>query len=139
MESDLKLSGLAAAVKAFERSLVFYDTREREQASEEEKENLRAAVIKAFEFTYELSWKAIKRWVELNVDPVVDGVPRREIFRFGAEHFLIDDVNEWMEFHQARNLAAHTYSGDMAEDVLKLAHRFLPYAQDCLKRLEERS
>ncbi len=140
MEKMLDLSGLASAVKAFESNLAVYDRRVSERAPEDEKDALRAGAIQGFEFTYELSWKAIRRWVEINVSSgLVDGVPRREIFRCGAENFIIDDVNEWMEFHQARNRAAHTYNEDMAEDVLRLARRFLPYAKDCLKRLEEHS
>ena len=138
MEKDLDLSGLVAAVKALERGLAFYGKREREQAPDEEREVLRGGVIQAFEFTYELCWKLMKRWLELNIESVA-GLPRREFYRVCAENLLLDDVGEWMEFHKNRNSAAHTYNEDMAEEVTAAARRFLPYAQDCLKRLEERS
>jgi hypothetical protein len=44
-----------------------------------------------------------------------------------------------MEFHQARVRASHTYDETVAEEVFSAAGRFLSYARDCLKQLEERS
>jgi hypothetical protein len=44
-----------------------------------------------------------------------------------------------MEFHHARNRASHTYNETVAEEVFTMACQFLPYTQDCLKQLEERS
>ncbi|MDR1052186.1 MAG: nucleotidyltransferase substrate binding protein, partial [Deltaproteobacteria bacterium] len=69
----------------------------------------------------------------------VSGVNRRELYRICAENSLIDDVGQWMEFHQARVRASHTYDETVAEEVFSAAGRFLSYARDCLKQLEERS
>jgi hypothetical protein len=81
----------------------------------------------------------MKRWLEANLSPnIASGINRRELFRICAENLLIDDVNIWMEFHQAHNLATHTYDENMADEVLVVAQKFFPYAQICLKRLEER-
>lgn len=138
MDTILDFSNLAAAVKNFESMLAVYDRRLKEQAPDDEQSTLRAGVIQGFEFVYELSWKAMKRWIETNLNADMDSVPRREIFRLGVESSLIDNKDMWMEFHLARNRTSHTYDDDTAEDVLATARRFLPYAQGCLKRLEER-
>jgi hypothetical protein len=80
----------------------------------------------------------MKRWLALNFSPdEVNGVNRREFYRICAENSLIDDVNQWMEFHQARVRDSYTYIESVAEEVFVVALQFLPYARDCLKRLEE--
>lgn len=70
---------------------------------------VKAGVIQNFEFTYELCWKLMKRWLEKNYgNSYIDGVTRRELFRLAAESKLIDSVDEWMLYHQARNQTSHT-------------------------------
>lgn len=101
---------------------------------------IRAGVIQHFEFTYELAWKFMKRWIELNVGAtVVDGVTRRELFRHAAEQRLISDVDNWMRFHDARNRISLTYEPEVAEEVLHITYRFLPEAQCLLDNLEKRN
>ena len=138
MHTSLDLSGLRKAIAAFESCLVVYARRGGEKAADDEMEALRAGVIQSFEFTYELCWKHMKRWIEMNVNPEsVDGVPRRELFRVCAENKLLTDVDEWMGFHGARNSTSHIYNQNMALEVFGVARKFLPYAKDCLSRLEE--
>ena len=101
---------------------------------------LQSGVIKHFEFTYELCWKFIKRWLEENVNrTIADGVTRRELYRLGAEQRLIDDVDRWMDHHQARNLTAHTYRKATADRVYAAIPDFLEDAQLLLAALEERN
>lgn len=101
---------------------------------------IKAGVIQHFEFTYELCWKFIKRWLETNISPAIaDGVTRRELFRLAAENRLIDDVEQWMRYHAARNLTSHTYEPEIAERVYNTAHDFAPDAARLLAALEARN
>lgn len=103
-------------------------------------ETLRAGVIQNFQVAYEQCWKMMKRWLEHNVSEIqVDGVTRRELFRIAAEHLLIDDVDRWMTFHQARNEMTHTYDGDVAQDVARVAGIFLRQATQFCEQLEARN
>lgn len=96
-----------------------------------------SGVIQHFEFTYELSWKFIKRWLTLNLGRTeTEGLSRRALFRLAHEYKLINSVEKWMEFHQARNLTSHTYDEVVASDVLNMAKAFLPYAQGLFAQLE---
>lgn len=101
---------------------------------------IKAGVIQHFEFTYELCWKFIKRWLELNLGSTyVDGVTRRELFRLAAEHQLIQSVDEWMVFHGARNHTSHVYDPVVAEDVFLTAQKFIFAAKELLAAIEARN
>ncbi|MDR1114077.1 MAG: nucleotidyltransferase substrate binding protein [Candidatus Margulisbacteria bacterium] len=137
---ELNLNELKKALAALQRAIKVTKKIETAPAADPaEIETLRAGVIQAFEFSYELCWKMLKRWLEINVSPdIVAGVVRIELFRRGAENLLIDDVLKWMEFHDARNKTSHLYAQKTAEAVYQKAVEFLPYAQALLERLEKR-
>ncbi len=100
---------------------------------------LEAGLIQNFEFTYELCWKAMKRWLENNISPnIADGVPRRELFRMAAENLLIEDVEEWMRYHRARNETSHQYNVAIAQQVLEVTADFDRAAQRLLQQLKAR-
>ncbi|MCA9981502.1 MAG: nucleotidyltransferase substrate binding protein [Anaerolineales bacterium] len=100
---------------------------------------LEAGLIKNFEFTYELCWKAMRRWLANNVSPdVVVGVTRRELFRLAAESRLIDDVAEWMTYHAARNQTSHRYGQEIAEEVFVVLGNFGLAAKRLLLTLTEK-
>ena len=61
---------------------------------------------------------------------------RRQLFRLSAEHRLLDDVDRWMEYHDARNETAHTYDENTAADVFEAAHQFIADARELLQALE---
>jgi len=99
-----------------------------------------AGVIQNFEFTYELSWKFIKRWLSENLGRIsVDGVTRRELFRLAAQYQLIDDVDEWMFFHQARNQTSHIYDENVANEVFDVARQFSSAATGLLRVLQQKN
>jgi nucleotidyltransferase substrate binding protein (TIGR01987 family) len=100
---------------------------------------LRAGVVQNFKVAYELSWKMMKRWLEQNAEPDVDGVSRRQLFRLCYENRLIDEVDAWMHFHRSRNETSHTYNQSTAEKVFAVAEPFLREAQKVLLRLQERN
>jgi len=100
----------------------------------------RSGIIQNFEIAYELCWKTMKRWIEENVSPdILFGVPRIELFRRAAENGLIDDVENWMTFHQARNSTSHIYSAGIAAEVYEAAVRFVPEAETFLQNIILRS
>ena len=134
----LDLSSLRKAVESLEKTIKVADDRAvMSRLNEDQKEAVRAGVIQNFEFTYELCWKFMRRWLDVNLGPVyVAGVSRRQLFRLSAEHRLLSDVDRWMEYHDARNETAHTYDENTAEDVFETARKFLVDAQKLLQALE---
>ncbi len=134
----LDLSSLRKAVESLEKTIrVVDDNTFMSRLNEDQKEAVRAGVIQTFEFTYELCWKFMRRWLEVNLGSVyVAGVSRRQLFRLGAEHRLLSDVDKWMEYHDARNETVHTYDENTAKDVFETAQKFLVDAQKLLQALE---
>lgn len=137
----LVLASLRKAIETFERSLQATEfSDEFPSLAPIVQETLRAGVIHRFVVVYEQSWKMMKRWIETNVGAdTADGVSRRELFRLAAEQKLIDDVDEWMSFHQTRNMTSHTYDLETANGAYSDAVAFLPLVKDLLARLEARN
>ena len=136
----LDLTSLRSAIASLEKSIRSYRVlSENSTLTPDDINTVKAGVIQNFEVAYEQCWKFMKRWIEQNVsNDIVDGVTRRELFRVSAENRLIDDVTQWMEFHQSRNLTAHTYDAENAGQAFSSALIFIDAASSFLKRLDVR-
>lgn len=75
----------------------------------------KAAIIHAFEYTFELWWKAVQRYLEY-VGSVQDYGPNATI-KNAFQYKLIEDGQIWMDMLRDRNLTAHTYKEDIANDI----------------------
>lgn len=99
---------------------------------------LRDGVIQRFEYTFELSWKLLKRYLEEYGLERVDTLTNRELFRVGHEQRLLDDAEAWIGYLRGRNLTSYMYSEGVAEQVFRTAEAFLPSAHFFLDQLRER-
>ena len=98
---------------------------------------VRDATIQRFEYTYEIAWKMMKRhlkWMEVEEINQLHG---KGLLRKAAEVELIDNVEEWFQFRDARNKTSHTYNEEDAREVYELSKAFLPAARRLLRDLEE--
>ena len=142
MAKILDLTSLEKAINSLERAITVYEATKMKNGYDvpDLLETLRAGVIQNFEFVYELSWKFMKRYIDVAGDAAaIDGVPRRELFRVAAEHGLIMDVSAWFDFHKDRNQTSHTYDEETAEMVYQQSVDFLNYAQILLSELKVRT
>jgi nucleotidyltransferase substrate binding protein (TIGR01987 family) len=136
-DNVLDISNLINAVNSLENAIDVYHRYN--ESDDELRKALQAGVIKNFEFTYELCWKYMKRWIEQNVgSDALDGTTRKELFRHAAENKLIAEVETWFTFHRARNETSHIYDIQTAENVFAVALEFLIHAKDFRNRLEQR-
>lgn len=136
----LDLSSIQKAVNSLERSIKVATSMINGDIDTDLEEVLRAGVIQNFEFTYELCWKFMKRWLEENFgSTTVDGITMKELFRIAAENKLIINVEAWFNYHKKRNLTSHTYDLDTANDVYSTALTFLNDSKEFLNRLEARN
>lgn len=130
----LDLSSLQKALKSLDRAIV----RSKKAPNDEE---LRDAVIQRFEYTYELSWKMIKRWLE-QVSPnpaTIDRLSYRDMIREASEKGIITNVESWFEYREQRNITVHTYDEEDAKSVYETALKFYIDAEKLFKELNKRS
>ena len=136
----LDLSSLKKAVDSLDRALKVAAAGISGQVNTDYEEVIRAGVIQNFEFTYELCWKFMKRWLELNAGAAAaDGSTRKELFRLAAESRLITGVENWFKYHSARNETAHTYDPAKAAEIYRLAAPLAADARKLLQILEQRN
>jgi len=105
-------------------------------------EQLRNSVIQCFEFTYELSHKMLKRYLEstaANPDSI-DLASFQSLIRLGNEKQLLrSDWSRWKAYRQARTDSSHTYDQQKAEAVFAIAPDFLDEARFLYRQLTERN
>jgi nucleotidyltransferase substrate binding protein (TIGR01987 family) len=100
-------------IKAFTKFKLFKANDKTEQE--------RAGIIKAFEYSFELSWKTMKRFLAER-DIIVNSP--REVIRMSALEGFIKDPEIWFEFSKKRNLASHSYNEDCSDEVLSVCDVF---------------
>ncbi len=100
-------------LKAFSK----FDEFRQHTSTEQEK----AGTIHAFEYCFELTWKTMKRL--LNVRGQIANSPR-EVIRLAALENFIDDPERWFDFLKKRNMTTHTYDEKEAEAVLSILTDF---------------
>ena len=78
---------------------------------------IQMALIKAFEMTFELSWKTMKDYLNYNG---IDVKLPREVIKQAFANDIITDGQLWMDMLEDRNLMAHTY--DEARAIKAVNH-----------------
>ena len=106
------------------------------------KSHLRAAVIQAFEFTYELVFKMIRRYLELaSANPAeIDKLVFNDVIRDAYRQALLrSELPVWREFRRNRGTTSHAYNEEKAQEVFESIPDFLQEARYVLDQLHERN
>ncbi len=111
------------------------------QQSRKVQNTLVAGVIQNFEFVYEVGFKMIRRQIELEAaSPTeVDESNFRDVLRVAAEKGLISNVEAWFRYRQMRNITAHTYNHEKAQQVYQGTLIFINDARALLASLDARN
>ncbi|OGD87295.1 nucleotidyltransferase [Candidatus Curtissbacteria bacterium RBG_13_35_7] len=100
--------------------------------AQDKNEFIRDSAIQRFEFTFDLSWKLIKAYLE-EESGIICNSPK-ECFRQAYKQKLIEYDDFWIEMTDMRNQTAHTYHEQTAEKIYKQ----LPKTLKMFKVLEEK-
>ncbi len=96
-------------------------------------EEVRDAVIQRFEYTYELAWKTLARYLEGEGVREVTVFSKKDLFREAATRKLIAGSESWFSYQKARNETSHTYNPEKAKEVHSKA---VAFAQEAGKLLD---
>ncbi|HNC53601.1 MAG TPA: nucleotidyltransferase substrate binding protein [Accumulibacter sp.] len=141
-EARLDLSSLREALRSLADGLeVVSDSEWFSQQSSKVQNTLIAGVIQNFEFVYEIGVKMIRRQIEAeSASPEeVDETNFREVLRVAAEKGLVADVEAWFRYRKMRNITAHTYDHEKAQQVYRNTLDFIGDARALLQKLEARN
>lgn len=99
-------------------------------------EAIRDSIIKKFEYTFELTWKTLKAYLEGEGYQEIASPKRtlKQAFEIG----IIKDEEVWANMLEARNSTAHTYDEEKAiyyEDVIK--NKYINKIEELVKKLNE--
>ena len=136
----LNLTSLSNAILQIEEALAYAQS---DLAKDDPRlaRHLRAAAIQAFEFTYELSIKMLKRYLEtLEANPAaVDEMTFNELIRSGYEAGLLRaELSDWKNFRRDRGTTSHAYDEDKARAVFATIPAFLAEAKFLLAEINTR-
>lgn len=82
----------------------------------------RDSTIQRFEFTYELAWKSIQKYLR---DQNVIALTPRDCFMEAFHIGLITDDERWLQMGKDRNMTVHTYNEFFAEQVYTRVHTYV--------------
>ena len=78
-----------------------------------EDEVVAMALIQAFEFCFELSWKTLKDY--LKYEGVEEAVTPRQVLKLAFHFEMLDDGTLWIDMLENRTLLSHTYDEATAQ------------------------
>lgn len=121
-----RFSNLKKAFSQLEKFIAFQDLNEMEEQG----------LIKAFEYTYELSWKTLQDFlIEIGYENIVG--PKPVIEQCFKDGYIVDGM-AWMRMHQSRNLTSHTYDEQTAQEIIRgIRTEYFLLFTDLVARLEQ--
>jgi nucleotidyltransferase substrate binding protein (TIGR01987 family) len=95
----------------------------------------RDALIKRFEFCYDLIWKFYK--LLLVKEYAIDVASPKKVFQEGYQQniFTKEDIEVLFEIIDARNETTHVYDEMVAETISKKILMFTPFLEKLLKKI----
>lgn len=132
----LNLTSLYQAITSLDAAL--------QEHKKQNNDFLRDSCIQRFEYTYELTWKILKRYLELSepTGSLIDELSFSNLIRKGSEKGLLrSGWPSWKIFREARNATSHGYNQTKAQEVFAVIPDFyeeaLYFYENLTKRLNQ--
>ena len=136
VEKILDLTQLKNAQLAFHQALEYALSLESDKSAYAF-EAARGNLIQSFEFTFEISWKMMKRYINNSLGPGDEKInTHKDLYRLAGQRGLINDFYPWLGYRDARNKTSHSYNEEIAEEVYKIAKSFKKDLDDFVANIE---
>lgn len=136
---SLDLSPMNNAIAQLAEALDLYDS-EIVRDTPKLKMAMRAATIKAFEFTYVVSLKMLRRHMTLAADNPAD-IHQMSFSSFIREAYgknlVRSDIVVWRKYRERRGMMGRAYDENTAQEIFEGVPDFLDEARYVLERLQE--
>lgn len=136
----LDISPFEKAVLQLEKSIRYLRS-DMARKDENLREQFRGAVIQAFEYTYELGVKMLRRQLEQIIPNPAETREMNflDFIRSAAEAGLVKDVPGYRLYREKRNITSHTYDVNKAEEILAVMDDFMLEMRFLLAELKKRN
>jgi nucleotidyltransferase substrate binding protein (TIGR01987 family) len=131
---SLDLTSFNKALARLSEGLVRYD-------QDRTDTQIRDGLVQRFEFTYEISHKMLRRYLEAaSASPeTYDSVAFQDLIRSGNEQgLLLSDWPRWRTYRDMRSKTSHTYDESIALEVVAQIPAFLQEAIHLRDQLNKR-
>lgn len=134
MNEILDLTSFEKALKSLDEVINVYNA---------DKTNLitRDSMIQRFEYTYSISLKMLKRYIEMNalIPENTETLTFNSLIRQANKMGLLkSNLEKWDDYRQKRNLTSHTYNEDAALEVVSIIESFASEARFLMEKLAKR-
>lgn len=137
---QLDISSLESALGQLETSIQYLES---ELAHNDAglRKQFRNSAIQCFEFTYELSYKMIRRQLSqiLETSDILRQMNFADFIRTAADANLIPDVKRFLRYRERRNITSHTYNENNAESIITVLGDFVKDIHYLITELKKRN
>jgi nucleotidyltransferase substrate binding protein (TIGR01987 family) len=92
------------------------------------------ALVTCFQFTFELSWKVIKDY--LNHTGVAVSLPR-EVIKQASHHQIVQDKQTWIDMLESRHILVQIYQESPLDQIKEtIKKRYFPAIQQIHRKLD---
>ena len=97
----------------------------RESLMQIDKEAIQESVIQRFEICYDILWKYLEKFLKESMGLVDIPNSPKPVFRLAFENKVIDNIEDWLSYANARVDTSHDYSEEKAAFALELIEDFI--------------
>lgn len=116
--------------KAYLKLKEFVDT---DNGSEKD----RGAIINAYQYTFELFWKTLQKYMQRL--EMLDELGPGSVIRTAYQYQIIDNGPKYMAMLKDRNLITYTYKEDVAEDIyLNIKEEYIEILEKFIEDFDKR-
>lgn len=95
------------------------------------------ALIKRFEFTFELGWKSLREFLLAQGYRLEIPSPKG-VFAFAYQEGILKDEALWLDMLESRNLTSHDYGRELSKEIAdKISNRFCKALSDLNKYIAD--